>query len=207
MLNAAIALLLLGSLGVSQAIAQSGPSLLLAGNWLRVRIANDISTKTARQGERVDAILIKTVKRAGSPLLPAGARFRGSVAEVRSADRKSKNPAFLRLEFSELTLPDGRKIPAKLSLRMDWRNTPDSSSKMAKLLVPGGILVATVVGAIAAGGKGAAVGPAIGSGLGVLCAVAFPWGRWQDFEIRKVRTVTLFLDQDLPIPTAPPSQP
>lgn len=92
---------LCGGFSVTEVMAQRSRLVIPANTVIRLELAEEISSRTARNGERVTASLDEN-DRSG---LPTGTRFEGVVTEVRRAS--DDRPAQLDMEFRRAVLPDG----------------------------------------------------------------------------------------------------
>lgn len=183
---------------------QSTPSLL-AGTQLWARLDRTVSSKTAHIGDEVQAVLIKPAKWHGQIVLPAETRLRGTVEAVRASDRPQGIWAKLKLEFTELILPDGRTAQIKASAECSQQFEPGI---WPAAVAAGGIVSAGIGAGIGSawGGKGAGIGAAIGGGAVVLAMILHRPKVWNDVEIRGYKTALLInLDEDLFLTPATPS--
>jgi hypothetical protein len=131
------------------------------GTPLVLSLESTVSTASARPGDTVVARVVEPVQQGGRVLVPDGAEVRGKVVTaVRSG--KVKGRARLVLEFDRLTV-DGRSHELTAS-PIDI--TADSSKKRDAAVVGGAAGAGAIIGAIADGGKGAAIGGLIGGAAG-----------------------------------------
>ncbi len=77
--------------------AQTLPERIPAGTKLRVKLTTEVSTKSSRMGDAVEAKLLRPVVLRGQVVLPKGSYLSGRLVFVRSADRKEKIFAVLLL--------------------------------------------------------------------------------------------------------------
>ena len=122
-----------------------------------MRLDSTVSTATAKPGDAVVAHIVEPVRQGDRLLVPDGAEVRGRVVTaVRSG--KVKGRARLVVEFDRLTL-DGR--PHEIAATpIDI--TAEDSKKRDAAIIGGAAGAGAIIGAIADGGKGAAIGGAVG---------------------------------------------
>jgi hypothetical protein len=85
------------------------------GSSVRARLSAELSSATARKGDRVEATLSQPLTDGKLLIFPQGSRLRGSVVQVQSARHMSRNGQ-LRIVFQEIVPPEGleQKIQASL---------------------------------------------------------------------------------------------
>lgn len=85
------------------------------GSSVRARLSTELSSATARKGDRVEATLSQPLTDGKLLIFPQGSRLRGSVVQVQSARHMSRNGQ-LRIVFQEIVPPEGveQKIQASL---------------------------------------------------------------------------------------------
>ena len=136
-----------------------------AGTVLVVRLAADVSSDTAKAGNRFQGFLDQDLSSGGRLVAPAGAKVYGVVSAAESAS-KMKGTASL-----SVTLTDIQVGGSVVSIKTQPLSVKGGSGSGTKKLV-GGAAVGTAIGAIAGGGEGAAIGAAVGAGVGGAAAAA-----------------------------------
>jgi hypothetical protein len=134
-------------------------------------IDNDLSTATAREGDRFTA----TVRQ---PFQYEGAVIEGHVSNVQRSGRITGRSQ-LTLNFDSIRLRDGRssrfagllesvRTPQGDTVRIDNEGSIRDSNQTTKTAERAaiGTAVGAIIGAIAGGGKGAAIGAIVGAGGG-----------------------------------------
>jgi hypothetical protein len=134
-------------------------------------IDNDLSTATAREGDRFTA----TVRQ---PFQYEGAVIEGHVSNVQRSGRITGRSQ-LTLNFDTIRLRDGRssrfagllesvRTPQGDTVRIDNEGSIRDSNQTTKTAERAaiGTAVGAIIGAIAGGGKGAAIGAIVGAGGG-----------------------------------------
>jgi len=82
------------------------------GAVVPVTLDTELSSATARAGERFTATV--TSERLGDSEFPAGSKIEGAVIEARP--RSGDNPGVLDLDFRNVILPNGRRVPIQAQL-------------------------------------------------------------------------------------------
>ncbi len=147
-----------------------------ADTTVRVRMNSELSSKTARVGDRFSATVTEPVYggESGLEVIPEGSKIMGRVSAVKRAGRRS--PGNISVNFYQLELPNRATFPINgslSSLQADDVNsdnegtvTGKSNRKRDAVFIGGGAATGAIIGAIAGGGKGAAIGAILGGGLG-----------------------------------------
>lgn len=148
------------------------------GTRIRVRMNEDLSSKTARVGDRFTTNVTEPVySSTGVLVIPAGSVITGRVDSAVAAQKGGK-PGTISVSFIEVRTPNGyrRAINGSLtdldskSAKSDPEGTA-SGDKMAHrkiIFIGGGAGGGAILGAAIGGGKGALIGGLIGAGGGFL---------------------------------------
>jgi len=138
-----------------------------AGSTITVRVGSEISSGTAKVGDRFDATLAHNLVVNGKTLARAGAPARGKVTSAKSSGRLHA-PGELGLRLTSVQV-NGRMVPisTRSHLAKGKGHTKSNATKIG-----GGAAVGALIGALAGGGKGAAIGAGVGAGAGTGVAVA-----------------------------------
>lgn len=162
-----------------------------ADTVIRVRMDSQLSSKTARTGDRFSATVTEPVYggESGLEVIPVGSKVWGRVSAVKRAGRRS--PGQISVSFYQVQLPNGTRpaINGSLtSLQADDVNadneggvTGRGNRKRDAVFIGGGAATGAIIGAIAGGGKGAAIGAILGGGLGTGARV---YEREEDAEVK-----------------------
>lgn len=147
-----------------------------AGQIIRVRMNQTITSETARVGDQFTTTVMVPVYASGHEVIPAGSEIIGRVASVVRASRKSK-AGEIGVHFVSVRLPTGmaRTINGDLTdvttENVNADNEGDvsgpSAMKRNAVFIGGGAATGALIGAIAGGGKGVGIGAGVGAGLGV----------------------------------------
>jgi len=148
---------------VAFAVAQNIPT----GTHITVRIGSEISSGTAKTGERFDGTLASDLVVHGKTLARAGAPVRGKVTSAKSSGRLHA-PGQLSLRLTGVDM-NGKMVPVSTS---SFHVEGKSHTKSNATKIGGGAAAGALIGALAGGGKGAAIGAVVGGGTGTGVAVA-----------------------------------
>lgn len=149
-----------------------------AGKKIRVRMNDELSSKTAKVGDRFTTTVREPVYSTnGAIVIPEGSEIVGKVDSVTKAANKGK-PGALDVSFVQVVLPNGTKrtISGSLTeLNADDAKSDDEGTargdrmKNRKLIwYGGGAAGGAILGAAVGGGKGALIGGLLGAGGGFL---------------------------------------
>ena len=138
-----------------------------AGSTITVRVGSEISSRTAKVGDRFDATLAHSLVVNGKTLAKAGAPARGKVTSAKSSGRLHA-PGELALRLTSVQV-NGKMVP--ISTRSHFAKGK-SHTKSNATKIGGGAAAGALIGALAGGGKGAAIGAGVGAGAGTGVAVA-----------------------------------
>ena len=179
-----------------------------AGQMIRVRMNQTITSETARVGDQFTTTVMVPVYASGLEVIPAGSEVIGRVVSVTRASRKSK-AGTIGVHFVSLRLPTGiaRAINGDLTdvIATDIRadNEGDvsgrSATKRNAVFIGGGAATGALIGAIAGGGKGAGIGAAVGGGLGVAGAY---FSKGHEAVVKSGTEFGVVLNQTLSLPVA-----
>jgi hypothetical protein len=179
-----------------------------AGQVIRVRLNETITSETARVGDQFTTTVVDPVYASGIEVIPAGSIITGRVTSVNRASRKSK-PGTIGVHFVSLRLPNGiaRAINGELtditatniSADNEGQVSGRSAVKRNVVFIGGGAATGAVIGAIAGGGKGAGIGAIIGGGLGAAGAVL---SKGHEAVVNSGTEFGVVLNQTLSLPAA-----
>jgi hypothetical protein len=179
-----------------------------AGQIIRVRMNQSISSETARIGDQFTTTVVDPVYSSGIEVIPAGSEVTGRVTTVNRASRKSKAGS-IGVHFVSLRLPTGiaRAINGDLTdVRTNEMNADNegevsgrSAMKRNVVFIGGGAATGALIGAIAGGGKGAGIGAGVGAGLGVAGAL---FSKGHEAVVKSSTEFGVVLNQTLSLPAA-----
>ncbi len=178
-----------------------------AGQTLRVRMNQTLSSKSARVGDTFTATVTEPVySGTGVVVIPVGSTVVGRVDQVKAAAKGGK-PGTIDATFVELKLPNGtrRVINGSLadldtkSAKSDTEGTA-SGDKMGHrkiIFIGGGGAGGAVLGAAVGGGKGAIIGGIAGA-IGGLIAENQTKG--EDATVKSGTEFGVYLNQSISLP-------
>lgn len=179
-----------------------------AGEVLRVRMNQTISSETARVGDQFSTTVVDPVYSGGVEVIPAGSIVSGRVTTVDRASRKSKSGS-IGVHFVAVRLPTGITRPLNGDLadlsggEMNSDNEGEvsgsSATKRNVVFIGGGAATGALIGAIAGGGKGAGIGALIGGGLGTAGAL---FSKGHEAVVKSGTEFGVILNQTLSLPAA-----
>ncbi len=188
----------------------SGPiyRTINTGQKFRVRMNEQLSSETARVGDRFTTTVVDPVYAGGVEVVPAGSIIGGRVTEVKRAERRSK-AGILGVSFVSLQLPTGltRSLSGSLSdmseERVSYDNEGHVSGRSSRnrniVFIGGGATTGALIGAIAGGGKGAGIGAGVGAAAGVAGAY---FSKGKEAVVKPGTEFGVVLNQSLSLPAA-----
>ena len=164
-----------------------------AGTSLSVQIPAEISTKTARVGQRLTANLTNDIVVDGKVVAKAGTPVQGSITEVISGSRTIGGKPTLGLTFDSMTFEGGdRPINARITQVADKSDKARDTAKIA-----GGAVAGGVIGHQLDSDQGKVIGAIIGAAAGTAAAkktgkeVVLPAGTVVGMTLESPVTVTM----------------
>jgi hypothetical protein len=137
------------------------------GTQVQIRIIDNLSSETAKDGDVFHATLDQPIVVDGYTLYPKGADVTGTVTFAHSSGRLS-DPGELELTLTSI-VSNGRSNPISTQ---PWSIKGESHTKSNTAKIGGGAALGAIIGAVAGGGKGAAIGAGVGAGAGTVGAAA-----------------------------------
>lgn len=138
-----------------------------AGTKITIRTASEISSKTAKAGNRFEGTLARDLVVGGKTIAKAGAPVRGKITSAKSSGRlHAPGELALRLTAVEVS---GKMVTVSTGSHFA-KGKGHTKSNATK--IGGGAAAGALIGALAGGGKGAAIGAGVGAGAGTGVAVA-----------------------------------
>jgi hypothetical protein len=137
------------------------------GTHISVRVGQEISSGTAKVGDRFDASLARDLVGGGKIIAKVGAPVRGKVTLAKSSGRLHA-PGQLSVRLTSVHV-EGKTLPISTS---SYHLEGKSHTKSNATKIGGGAALGAVIGGIAGGGKGAAIGAGAGGAAGTGVAAA-----------------------------------
>lgn len=138
-----------------------------AGTHLTVRLGQELSSATAKTGERFEGTLAHDAVVNGKTVAKAGSRVNGTVTNAKSSGRLHK-PGILTLRLTSINA-GGTAVPIHTSA---VSRTGKSHTKSNATKIGGGAAAGALIGGLAGGGKGALIGAGAGGAAGTGLAAA-----------------------------------
>lgn len=204
--------LAIGGLAVQSAEAQTKKKQIKyysvkAGTTLRVRMAETISSKTARVGDTFKTTTVDPVYSSGGVVvIPAGSTVTGRVTKTKPAG-KNGTPGTIDVSFTSIVLPNKRRATISgflTSLDQDGTKSDNEGTVSGKKtsrrnlkFIGGGAAGGAIIGAIAGGGKGAAIGAGAGAVGGL---IAKKLSKGQEAEVKNGTEFGVYLSRAISLP-------
>ena len=164
-----------------------------AGTSLSVQLPAEISTKTAKVGQRLTANLTNDIVIDGKTVARAGTPVQGSITQVISGSKTIGGKPTLGLTFDSMTFEGGdMPIAAKITQIADKSDKAGDTAKIA-----GGAVAGGVIGHQIDSDKGKVIGALIGAAAGTAAAkktgkeVVLPAGTVVGMTLESPVTVTM----------------
>jgi len=179
-----------GNANPTTAPAQAtAPIVIPAGTSITVRLQQRLSSASSERGERFQAVLEQPITSGNQILVPAGSIVEGHVVSAHHSGRLH-HPGEIALTLDTLVVGN-RNIPLATSEVVAHGG---SHKKRNWGWIGGGTGGGAVIGALAAGGKGALIGSGIGAAAGTTTALVT--GK-KDVSFSSERLLRFQLHQDV----------
>jgi outer membrane lipoprotein SlyB len=147
-------------------LAASAPDIP-SGTEVQVRVVENLSSATARMGDIFHGTLDEPIIVGGKQLFPKGADVTGTVTGVHASGRLS-DPGELSLVLN--TISSGGIASSVTVQPLQIKGESHTKSNVTK--AGGGAVLGAIIGGLAGGGKGAAIGAGAGAAAGTGAAAA-----------------------------------
>lgn len=138
-----------------------------AGTVLSLSLATALTSKTAKVGDPISALLTSDVVVDGKTAIATGTTVAGEVAAVESGSDGIGGKPTLVLSFDRLELPGGKDVP--IAGQITEKGKSDTVGDSAKIV--GGTAVGAVIGdKVIKGKKGKIIGGILGGATGAVVA-------------------------------------
>jgi len=179
------------ALASSMALNRSTPVTLQDETTIHVTLNQAVASDENRPGDHFEATVSEPIVVANRTIIPRGSPVQGLVVDARHSGRLMGRGR-LQLALETVTV-NGRNY----EIHTATRTSLGGKHKKRNLeLIAGGAGGGALIGAIAAGGKGALIGGPIGAGAGT--AAALITGK-KDFRLPPESSLTFTLSQPLTI--------
>jgi hypothetical protein len=147
--------------------AKAMPITVPAGTLFSVNLSSNVSTKTAKVGDPIDARLASDLVVNGRTALAAGSPVRGTVTEVVSGSNKIGGVPTLAMTFDRLELENGQTVA--INGRVVQQGKSETGKDTAKIV--GGAAAGAVIGhQVGDNDKGTVIGGLLGGAAGAVAA-------------------------------------
>ena len=157
-------LIALGVFGISR-MTRGDSVMMPAGTEIQVKLDQSIATDRATSGDPFQASVAAPILIDGKTVIPKNAAVRGRIVSVRESGRLA-GVARMRLELQSVEV-DGTEYEIHTS---NFARRGGDHKKRNWGFIGGGAGGGALIGALAAGGKGALIGGPIGAGAGIAAA-------------------------------------
>ncbi len=172
------------------------PLEIQAGTQLVVALASEVTTKTAKVGDRFEARLTVPLRSGDHLVAPEGARVSGTVTEVVSGSSQIGAVPALGLRFDQLELADGRQMAIRGELQQLGQS--EKGTDAAKII--GGAAAGAVIGhQIKHGTKGKVIGGLLGGAAGAVLAK----NTGSEVQLQAGSELTIVLEQGFVVTRTP----
>ncbi len=177
-----------------------------ANTIIRVRLNEQLSSRTARIGDRFSANVTDPVfAGSGVQVIPVSSKVWGRVTSVKRAERRT--PGSITVAFTSVEIPNGTNYAINGSLttlQADDVNADNEGSVKGgsnrnrdAVFIGGGAATGALIGAIAGGGKGAGIGAIIGGALGTGARV---YEKEKEAEVKSGTEFGVILNRSVTLP-------
>lgn len=190
----AVAMTFAGANLAGRVVKAAKPDLLTVpeGTALVVKLDQSVSTKYSRSGESFDATVLSPVMVGDQVVIPSGTPVEGRVVYAHPSGRLRGRAQLV------LTLDAMRLSQDTYELRTNTVGRVSGSHKVRNIgWIGGGGGAGAIIGALAAGGKGALIGGPVGAGAGL--GIAALTGK-KHVSVPAESAVTFHLRQPLQLP-------
>jgi Glycine zipper 2TM domain len=143
------------------------PITVPAGTLFSVNLSSDVSTKTAKVGDPIDARLAQDLVVNGRTALAAGSPVRGTVTQVVSGSHKIGGVPTLAMTFDKLELENGQTVA--INGKVVQQGKSETGKDTAKIV--GGAAAGAIIGhQIGKDDKGTVIGGLLGGAAGAVAA-------------------------------------
>ncbi len=172
------------------------------GTKLKIILETPVDEITSMIDDEITARTSENIEIDGKVIIPAGSTVIGKISEINLAKRLHKAGS-VRIEFKNLTMPDGRQVPIIASVLTHSGLIKGKYTKKSAL-----ISSATILGPAAAGfgagfaAQGDLVGAGVGALIGTLAGVGlFTFQKGNMVDLKSGDELSIELTEEALIPT------
>jgi hypothetical protein len=160
-----LAAMAIGAVAIAHSRSHADPVTVPERTSISVTLDQALASNQSRPGDHFDATLAEPITVGDKVVIPQGARVEGVVVDARESGRL-RGRARLQLALQTIEL-DGKQY----EIRTDTSHRIGGNHKKRNFAwIGGGAGGGLLIGALAAGGKGALIGGPIGAGAGTAAA-------------------------------------
>ncbi len=171
-----------------------------AGEVIKVRMEDNLSTRTARRGQTFETSVMEPVMSTnGQLVIPRGSIINGRIVAYQRPERRRK-PGTIDVKFVSIKFPNGRTVPFEGSLSSlednEGQITGESRSRGRVMFV--GATGGAVIGALT-GGVGSTIAGGLFGATGALLTRRFTSGAHA--EVNRNDEIGVYVDRRFYLPT------
>lgn len=144
-----------------------------SGTTLDVEFLQAVASNTHREGDTFRVRVARDVREDGQVVIPAGSEIVGMVTESAPVQRKIGGRARLSVEFTDLVLPSGTRVPVNASFVQQGRSETGKDAATIGGAAAGGAILGRVLNK-GDRSKGGTIGAIIGAAAGAVIASRTP---------------------------------
>ena len=173
------------------------------GTKLKIILETPIDEITSKVDDEISARTAENIEIDGNVIIPAGSTVVGKISEINLAKRLHKAGS-VRIEFKNLTMPDGTKVPILASVLTHSGLIKGKYTKKAAFISSATILAPAVAG-FGAGlaAEGSLVGAGVGALVGTLAGAGlFTFQRGNMVDLKSGDELNIELTEEALVPSA-----
>ena len=183
----------IGGVAIARSRNHADPVTVPESTSIYVRLDQALASDQSRPGDRFDATLAEPIAVGDKVVIPQGTRVEGVVVDARESGRL-RGRARLQLALQTIEV-DGKQYEIRTTAS---HRIGGNHKKRNFAWIGGGAGGGVLIGALAAGGKGALIGGPIGAGAGT--AVAYFTGK-KDIHLPAETRLTFKLAEPVTVET------
>ena len=172
------------------------------GTKLKIILETPIDEVTSMADDEISARTSENIEVDGKVVIPAGSTVVGKISEINLAKRLHK-AGTIRIEFKNLTMPDGRQVPILASV-LTHSGLIKGKYTRKTALIAGATLLGPAAAGFGAGlaAEGSLVGAGIGALVGTLAGVGlFTFQRGNMVDLKSGDELSIELTEEALVPS------